>query len=211
MADTSAGGHPKLSFAAAARAVATSTNKEKFERLKASREKAKTKLALARLEIARCAHMPYVWAPCTACAAPRLSAPAGARAAQAAAGGRRVGGHARSVQRSGASSRLSAFQAPASSRALHLPARLTLARAKLRRENDELRRALLAQLPDADDDEAGDAAGAEQMLRAALSSEQRLRAETTAELAYLRTALWGTSGLAAASLVALAYSRLTRA
>ena len=33
MADTSAGGHPKLSFAAAARAVATSTNKEKFERL----------------------------------------------------------------------------------------------------------------------------------------------------------------------------------
>lgn len=86
----------------------------------------------------------------------------------------------------------------------------TLARAKLRRENDELRRALLAQLPDADD-EAGEAAGAEQMLRAALSSEQRLRAETTAELAYLRTALWGTSGLAAASLVALAYSRLTRA
>lgn len=65
----------------------------------------------------------------------------------------------------------------------------TLARAKLRRENDELRRALLAQLPDADD-EAGEAAGAEQMLRAALSSEQRLRAETTAELAYLRTALW---------------------
>lgn len=98
--------------------------------------------------------------------------------------------------------------AGASSRALQLPARLTLARAKLRRENDELRRALLSQLPDADD-EAGD--GAEQMLRAALSSEQRLRAETTAELAYLRTALWGTSGLAAASLVALAYSRLTRA
>ena len=71
MADTSAGGHPKLSFAAAARAVATSTNKEKFERLKASREKAKTKLALARVEIARC-----VWAPCTACAALRLSSPA---------------------------------------------------------------------------------------------------------------------------------------
>ena len=52
-APSSAGHHPKLSFAAAAHRVATVSNREKFERLKASREKAKAKLTLARAEIAR--------------------------------------------------------------------------------------------------------------------------------------------------------------
>jgi hypothetical protein len=50
---SAAGHHPKLSFAAAAHRVATVSNREKFERLKASREKAKAKLTLARAEIAR--------------------------------------------------------------------------------------------------------------------------------------------------------------
>ena len=77
---------------------------------------------------------------------------------------------------------------------------------QLRRENEELRRALLAQIP-----ELGSASVSEQTLRAALNSEQRLRAEAVAEVAFLRSAVWGTSGLAAAALLAMAYSRLTRA
>ena len=81
--------------------------------------------------------------------------------------------------------------------------------AQLRRENEELRRALLSQLPESDGEGEEDGS-AEHKLRIALSSEQRLRAEATAELAYLRTALWGTSGLAAAALVALAFTRLAR-
>jgi len=62
-APSSAGHHPKMSFAATthtawhtaavAHRVATVSNREKFERLKASREKAKAKLTLARAEIAR--------------------------------------------------------------------------------------------------------------------------------------------------------------
>ena len=70
MGDSGAtGGHPKMSFAAAARAVATVSNKEKFERLKASRDKAKEKLALARVEIARCVGGSWLrFACCAGCA-----------------------------------------------------------------------------------------------------------------------------------------------
>ena len=81
---------------------------------------------------------------------------------------------------------------------------------QLRRENEELRRALLAQIPELGEEE-GSASVSEQTLRAALNSEQRLRAEAVAEVAFLRSAIWGTSGLAAAALLAMAYSRLTRA
>ena len=81
--------------------------------------------------------------------------------------------------------------------------------AQLRRENEELRRALLAQIPELTDEE-GSASVSEQTLRAALNSEQRLRAEAVAEVAFLRSAVWGTSGLAAAAVLALAYARLTR-
>ena len=78
---------------------------------------------------------------------------------------------------------------------------------QLRRENEELRRALLSQISEDDDG----ASASELTLRAALNSEQRLRAEAVAEVAFLRSAVWGTSGLAAAAVLAYAYARLTRA
>ena len=213
---SSAGPHPKMSFAAAAHRVATVSNREKFERLKASREKAKAKLTLARAEIARCVRG-RSWREASADAT-RVCARYRALHLCALTAHARGAGCSRRPRRRRARAPLQvercAFERSApQATAMRLTAAYRLTRhhrgAQLRRENEELRRALLAQIPELTDEE-GSASVSEQTLRAALNSEQRLRAEAVAEVAFLRSAVWGTSGLAAAAVLALAYARLTR-